>query len=349
MRVLLTHPYGWPHVRRGAERELHELAAHLVRSGVSAGILTGTPHGVTSRGLVDGVPVRYVRSPARPAWEAPGPAFAAIAALGALRRVDLVHCLHYADAYGASRSGRHPVVLKLTGTVLPERMTGVDGRLLRGALRRADEVWCNSAWAAGQMAGFGVAMRVVPAGVDAEVFRPGPPRAERPLVVCAAAAAAPRKRVTDLLAAWPAIRRELPGSRLVFAGQDAPERLPEGSTYVGALSDAALAQLYARAWVVAAPAVHEALGLVTLEALACGTPVAGVRSGATPDLLPPGTGELAEPMDPASLAQAVVRAAALSERAQTRAACLTASRPFTWDEVVPTVVGGYRRVLEARR
>ncbi|MDP9100556.1 MAG: glycosyltransferase family 4 protein [Actinomycetota bacterium] len=348
MRVLLTHPYGWPHVRRGAERELHELAAHLVRSGVSAGILTGTPHGVTSRGRVDGVPVRYVRSPSRPGWEAPGPVFAAVAALGTLGPADLVHCLHYTDAYGVSRLGRHPVVLKMTGTVRPEALRGMDGRLVHGALARADEVWCNSEWAAGQMAGFGVPMRVVPAGLDTTVFRPVGSRSERPLVVCAAAAGAPRKRVVDLLDAWPSVVRALPGARLVFAGQDPPASLPAGATYVGPLADQALAALYARAWVVVAPAVYEALGLVTLEALACGTPVAGVLSGATPSLVPAGTGALAAPMDPASLAVAVVEAAGLSQRHGTVQRCREAAAAFGWERVVPTVVEGYRRVLQQR-
>lgn len=343
MRVLLTSPYGWPHVRRGAERELHELASRLRRAGQDARVLTGTPQGLTRRGEVLGAPVRWVRVPRRASWPEPGPGFAAAAALASLR-ADVVHCLHYADAYGATRAGRRPVVLKLTGTVLPSLMTGLDDRLLRGALRRADEVWANSVWAVEQMEGFGVPMRVVPAGLDTAVFAPGPARSPHPLVVCAAASSEPRKRVADLLAAWPAVRRALPGAELVLAGHGSPA-LPEGARHVGLLDDAALADLYARAWVVVAPAVYEALGLVTLEALSCGTPVAGADSGATAALVSAGvTGALATPLDAGALAEAVVAAAGLAHDPATVAACRAAAAAYDWDVVVPQVVAGHARV-----
>lgn len=342
MRVLLTSPYGWPYVRRGAERELHELASRLRRSGQDARVLTGTPQRLTRSGSVLGAPVRWVRVPRRASWPEPGPGFAAAAAVAAVR-ADLVHCLHYADAYGATRT-RTPVVLKLTGTVLPERVRGLDERLFRGAIGRADEVWANSDWAVEQMADFGVPMRVVPAGLDTSVFRPGLSRSARPLVVCAAAASEPRKRVADLLAAWPAVRRGLPGAELVLAGPGSPP-LPEGARHVGLLDDAALAALYGRAWVVAAPAAYEALGLVTLEALSCGTPVAGVDSGATAALVTPGvTGALAAPFDPGSLAEAVVAAAGLAHDPVTRADCRAVAAAYDWDVVVPQVLAGYARV-----
>ena len=260
-----------------------------------------------------------------------------------LTRPDVVHCLHYADAYGAVRSGR-PVVLKLTGTVLAERLHGWDERLFRGAVARADEVWVNSAWAAEQMGGFDVPLRVVPAGLDTALWAPGPARSPHPLVVCAATSDEPRKRVQDLLDAWPAVRRALPGAELVLAGHGSPP-LPDGARHAGLLDDAALAHLYARAWVVAAPAVYEALGLVTLEALSCGTPVAGADSGATTALVQEGcTGALAVPLDAGSLAEAVVRAAQLTHAPGTVAACRATAAAYDWDAVVPSVVEGYRRV-----
>jgi glycosyltransferase involved in cell wall biosynthesis len=348
MRVLLTSPYGWPDVRRGAERELHELASRLRQAGDDARVLTGTAQGVTRSGAVLGAPVRWVRTPRLPSWPEPGPGFG-LAALVAARRADLVHCLHYADAWGATRSGR-PVVLKLTGTVLPERVQGWDERLLLGALRRADEVWVNSDYAVRSMAGFGVPMRVVPAGLDTSVFAPVAARSDRPLVVCAAASDEPRKRVEDLLAAWPDVRRLLPGAELVLVGQGplASAALPEGARHAGLLGDADLAALYSSAWAVAAPAVHEALGLVTLEALSCGTPVAGVASGATADLVDDGrTGALAEPLDPGSLAEAVVAAAGLAHDPGTAEACRAAAASYDWQVVVPQVREGHRRVLAA--
>lgn len=342
IRILLTHPYGWPHVRRGAERELHELSGRLVAAGHTATVLTGTPHALTQQAVVAGAPVRYIRTPTRRSWPAPGPGFSAVSWVGAtLKRPDVVHCLHYADAYGATR-GPAPVVLKLTGTVLPERMKGLDERLLRSALDRAAEVWVNSTWAQQQMTGFGVPMRVVPQGLDTSWFTPGT-RSPRPLFVCAAAADEPRKRVVDLLAAWPAVRAALPGAELLLTGS-VPD-LPEGARSIGPQDDTQLAELYARAWVVVAPAVYEALGLVTLEALASGTPVAGADSGATSELLAdPRTGVLAAPLDPGALAEAMLAAAELSRDPATADRCRAASLSYDWSHVVPQVLAGYERV-----
>ncbi|MCU1587106.1 MAG: glycosyltransferase family 1 protein, partial [Frankiales bacterium] len=196
-------------MHRGAERELHELAGQLTRRGQDVRVVTGTPHGLARSGVVEGAPVRYIRPPQRKAWPDPGPGFAAVALGASLRyRPDVVHCLHYADAAGAAR-GRAPVILKLTGTVLPERMTGLDARLLASALERSAEVWANSTWAVEQMRDFDVPMRVVPAGLDTSRFSPGV-RSGRPLVLCAATGNDPRKRIVDLLAAWPEVRQQLP-------------------------------------------------------------------------------------------------------------------------------------------
>jgi phosphatidylinositol alpha-mannosyltransferase len=288
--------------------------------------------------------VRYVRTPRRSSWPEPGPGFSAIA-LGAslLTRPEVVHCLHYADAAGAAR-GRAPVVLKLTGTVLPDRISGLDARLLASALERSAEIWVNSPWAAEQMAGFGVPLRVVPAGLHTSRFVPGL-RADQPLVVCAASGFEPRKRVQLLLEAWPAVRAALPGAQLVLAGPG-PVITAEGVRSVGLLEDVDLAALYARAWVVVAPALYEALGLVTLEALASGTPVAGPRSGATADLLAdPRTGALAAGLGAEDLAEAVIAAALLSQQPGTAQRCREVALRYDWAQVLPQVLEGYGRVL----
>lgn len=273
----------------------------------------------------------------------PGLGFAAAAGLRAARGgADVVHCLHYADAAGAGR-GRAPVVLKLTGVVRPESATGLDGRLLRSALHHAAEVWVNSRYVLEAMRGFDVPMRVVPAGLHTARFRPGP-RHERPTVLWASSPTERHKRVEDLLAAWPAVRRAVPDAQLLLAGARPPE-VPKGARWLGPLDDDALAAEYAAAWAVAMPSVHEALGLVTLEALSSGTPVAGVRSGATPELLAaPGTGALGAPLDPESFAQAVTAALELGSDPVTAERCRSAAARYDWSVIVPEVLAGYRRV-----
>ena len=256
---------------------------------------------------------------------------------------DVVHCLHYADAAGAA-SGRAPVVLKLTGTVLPDRMTGLDARLLAvcpGAVGRGvgrtvpgPSSRCGaSTYRCGSSRPVSTPSRFLPGA-----------RSERPLVVCAATGDEPRKRLRRPACRLAGGAAALPDAELVARRPPALD-LPEGARSVGPQPRERLAELYASAWTVVAPAVYEALGLVTLEALASGTPVAGADSGATSELLAdPRVGTLAEPTNPESLAEAIVRAAHLSQDPATAGHCRARSLPFDWSHVVPTVLEGYERV-----
>lgn len=337
----------------------------LAARGHRVDLLTGQPGGVASRAEVDGIRVRYVRTPL------PGPlarrgvtregAFGAVAAAGAAAsQADVVVSYLYADAYGASLvRRRRPLVLKLTGAVplrwLEERGQRLEHALLRRALDAADEVWVNSRYVVEAMADWDRPMSVVPAGIDTSLFTRVRSRDDEPLVVSAAAPEEPRKRVEDLLDAWAGIRDGLPGARLLLAGavtDTARERLlarvPQAHRssvrFAGRLDDAALVDAYSRAWVTVAPAVHEALGLVTVESLACGTPVAGADSGATTELLSqPGTGVLFRPVDPASLAEAVVSAATLAQEPGCEDRCRRSALRYAW----PDIIDGMERRLGA--
>jgi glycosyltransferase involved in cell wall biosynthesis len=344
---------------------VHGVGTGLVARGHAVELLTGQPGGLTSRSAVDGLPVRYVRTPlpavlARRGWTRET-AFGAVAAVGsAMSGADAVVSYLYADAVGASlarhlpgRRGRRPLVLKLTGAVplswMQEHGRRHERALLRRALAAADEVWVNSQYVVEAMAGWGREMHVVPAGIDAGTFRPSADRDPQPLVLCTAAPEEPRKRLVDLLDAWRPVRDALPGARLVLAGAASAatqaallERLApqdrDSVRFVGLLQDGELVQAYSRAWVTVAPSVHEALGLVTLESLACGTPVAGADSGATPELLAAaGTGRLFQSGDPASLAEAVVGCATLAQQPGTREVCRRSTFKYEWTSIVDEV------------
>lgn len=361
MHVLLSHPFFWPYVARGAEREVHDVGAALAARGHRVDLVTGQPHGAARRAVVDGVRVRYVRTPlpsalSRRGWRTEGVFGAVVACASLLSTADAVLCFHYADAVGASmprRVGlrRRPLVLKLTGTVPRHRVLDnrVEHGLLRRALDAADEVWVNSRYAAEAMEEWGREMHVLPAGLDHAVFRPTADRAPRPTVLCAAAPDDPRKRLVDLVDAWPSVLAQIPEARLQLAGPASEatqalllERLPAAARpsveVLGVLRGEELVAAYSSAWVLAMPAVHEALGLVTLEALACGTPVAGARSGATPELLAdPATGVLFEPLDPAACAEALIAALELAQRPDVRERCRAATVPFATDRIAARV------------
>jgi glycosyltransferase involved in cell wall biosynthesis len=328
-------------------------------------LLTSQPRGITAHANIDGIEVRYVRVPHRPAAR-PGygldetamfglPALAASLA----SRADVIHCWHYADAAGVIGRGR-PTVLKLTGSVTPDWMqrSPFHDRLLRRALRRTDEVWCNSEWSRDQMSGFGRQMGIVPAGVDRTVFQPVADRAAAPTVLSTSAPDEPRKRLVDLLAAWPAIRAEVPDAQLRLAG-NAPQPLRDSLLaevaesdrdsvrFLGQLGTAELAREYSAAWLSVMPAVLEALGLSTLESLACGTPVLGADSGQTPALVSaPGTGAIFRPTDPADLAR-VVSGQLRDGPPPDRDACRRATDRYDWEHITDEVEAAYTRLVNA--
>jgi glycosyltransferase involved in cell wall biosynthesis len=362
--LILTHPHFWPHVRRGAEREVHDLGARLAADGHRTRLLTGTPTGVTQRKTWDGVRVRYLRRP--PLRNVTDEATFAVVALPALiaMRGDLIASFHYSDGWAAVRSRRvrrRPVVLKLTGTVEESRMAGVrlDRKLFREAVAEADEVWCNSVYAREAMSWTGREMSIVPAGVDLARFRPTTPRSDTPVVLCTSAADEPRKRLIDVMDAWPTVVDALPEARLQIAGVvSAPVRedlvgrlslaLQSSVDFLGPLDDDALVDAYSSATVTVAPAVAEALGLTTIESLACGTPVAGARSGATTEIVTDAVGTLFEPMDAESCAAAIVDAVALAKRDGVRDACRAVGAKWDWTAITSDIEHRFQTLLEAR-
>ena len=115
-----------------------------------------------------------------------------------------------------------------------------------------------------------------------------------------------------------------PGSRVVVGDGPAREALsrayPEAH-FVGAQSGETLASFYAGADVFVFPSRTDTFGLVMIEALACGTPVAAYPVSGPLDVLTPGAGAMHVDLD-----QAIAGALRLN-----RADCLAAGRSFTWD------------------
>jgi len=103
-------------------------------------------------------------------------------------------------------------------------------------------------------------------------------------------------------------------------------------------------QLLTHALVFVCPSVYEPLGIVNLEAMACGTAVVGSRVGGIPEVVDAGvTGLLVPPDDPASLADALnalihdpVRAAAMGLAGRERAVT-----EFSWTTVAAQTVTLY--------
>lgn len=150
----------------------------------------------------------------------------------------------------------------------------------------------------------------IPGGVDVEHFQPAADRRSvrarlglsltRPLLFTVRNLEA-RMGLDTLIEAMADVARRVPEVQLLIGGsgsrraaleaQVAALGLDKHVTFLGFVPEADLPRYYQAADVFVLPTRElEGFGLVTAEALACGTPVLGTRVGATPELL--------EPLDP---------------------------------------------------
>jgi starch synthase len=130
-----------------------------------------------------------------------------------------------------------------------------------------------------------------------------------------------------------AASRLVPEAQLVLvAGQaDTPEQQAEVTQLVDGLRASRsgvvwipemlpkqeVIQLLTHATVFACPSIYEPLGIVNLEAMACGTAVVGSRTGGIPEVVADGeTGLLVPPGDPEALAAALNTVLRDPDRAQ---------------------------------
>jgi starch synthase len=109
-------------------------------------------------------------------------------------------------------------------------------------------------------------------------------------------------------------------------------------------------QLLTHATVFACPSLYEPLGIVNLEAMACGTAVVGSRVGGIPEVVADGsTGLLVPPGDPEALADALntlVRDTALAD-AMGRAARERCVAEFGWRAVAEQTAALYSELISA--
>jgi glycosyltransferase involved in cell wall biosynthesis len=162
--------------------------------------------------------------------------------------------------------------------------------------------------------------QVIPPPVDVDFFTPGGERGGHLLIV---AALVPYKMVETGVA----VAREM-GLPLRIIGEGPMRRslargAPANVEFLGRVSRERLRDEYRAAGLLLVPNVED-FGMVTVEALACGTPVVGLEASGTADVVVTGEhGELAAEGSPKALAAACARvlgrtfpAAALRRRAE---------------------------------
>jgi glycosyltransferase involved in cell wall biosynthesis len=179
-------------------------------------------------------------------------------------------------------------------------------------------------------------------GVDLSRFRPGLPAPDayrglaRPILLNVGRVAV-EKNIEAFLSA------DLPGTRVVVgdgpALADLRARFPTAH-FLGALQGEALARAYAGADLFVFPSRTDTFGLVLVEAMAAGLPVAAYPVAGPLDVVgASGAGALDE-----DLAQAVTRALRIP-----RAAAIDHARGFSWEAAVSQFEAAVADCLEATR
>jgi glycosyltransferase involved in cell wall biosynthesis len=342
--LALTHAYTWPEVRRGAERYVSEVSRALAARGHDVTVLTSSWKDVGRR-RDDGVTT--IRLPRRDEnLFAHEHRFERALLLPLLRgRFDAVHSLGPTDARASVRAAylrrRRRIVYTTLG--LPERRfwdERPDGQAHADVVRSVDVYGCMSQYALDALtAEYGRTGTLTPGGVDTTEFRPAPRREDRPTVLFSGALDEPRKGAVPLLRAAASLLGEYPNLQVWLSGPGDPAPLVAGAPAavrdhidVLPLGDPkGQAERYGRAWVTALPSRDDSFGMVVVEALACGTPVAVGNHAALPELVQPGvTGALCDQADDATVAAALREALALATVPETVEACRSSVMRFDW-------------------
>lgn len=200
-------------------------------------------------------------------------------------------------------------------------------------------------------------MRMIPAGVNMDLFRDRPreeARREAGLTpsgrhLVFVGRFEPEKNPIRIADEFARLRRGHPDAKLLMVGNG---RLGGTLRAMAAASDGGisvlpplpqerLAAVLAACEALVVASRHEGLPTIALEALACGTPVVGTRVGILPDIIRHGTnGFLAD--DPADLFALMEKA--LYGTSWVGKACRDSVRDFGWDRIAPRILEVYREV-----
>lgn len=144
-----------------------------------------------------------------------------------------------------------------------------------------------------------------------------------------------------------------PGIALTLAG-DGPHRgmleqtLPTSTSFVGMIDGDELRHLYAQSDVFVFPSLTDTLGLVLLEALACGLPVVAATSPAAQEVLKDcRAARLYDPADPHGPARAVLDLLGSGTRAELAAAARAQVAGISWASATDALEDAYAAVVAA--
>jgi glycosyltransferase involved in cell wall biosynthesis len=276
--------------------------------------------------------------------------------LQGLCRIPCVTSLHGSDVYGL----RAPVLRRLNARViLGSRACTANSK---ATAERARNISGRKD------------IEIIPMGVDIELFSRArfqetlhDPPEKKDEIILYAGRLIDCKGVDYLIKALPNVLEKQPEAKLLIVGSGPAKNdllrlserlnLQEKVLFLGAVSQEELAGYYSMADVFVLPSVvtdageTEGLGVVLLEAMACGLPVIGSVVGGIPDIIEDGeTGLLAQQKNPGDLAEKINRVLANKSLRQ----CLSKSghdfvwERFSWSSIAKRYLEVFRTVSEKK-
>jgi glycosyltransferase involved in cell wall biosynthesis len=213
-------------------------------------------------------------------------------------------------------------------------------------------------------------LKLIHEAVDHDLFKPGDVAAARAHIVSYGVTEPfvlfvsslwPYKNCDGLLRAWALARGELSGRQLAIVGPGRDEKyvarlhslaaelgITGDLVFVGGVPLEETVRFYQAADVFVYPSLNETFGLPILEAMACGCPVVTSDTSAMPETAG-GAAILADPKDPAAIAQAITDAAKLGRAGGLAEAGLRRASQFTWAATGAATLDVYREAAERRR
>lgn len=278
---------------------------------------------------------------------------------------DVYHAISPIGGASALLLGKRPVVVTIHD-VIPFNVSGEDDsplkyriwrQCIRLCLKRAAAIivpyHITKDFLLQELGTDAAKVHVVNYGVDHEAYfhRPELNRVTRRVLYVGEVSRS--KGVEVLIRAFAQVRKRVPDAELLIGGKRSKDTpfleelakslgLPE-LQFLGFIPEKELADHYAKTTVMVFPS-HCGFGLSTLEAMACGTPVVGVRALDAPEFFAD-AGILAAPDDPADLADCLARPleSATLQGELTRKS-LARAELFSWARTARETADVYRKV-----
>lgn len=381
MKIAITHPTTFSRVRRGTERLAEETAKFMADRGHDVTFIACKP-GKAERIQEHGVLFDYHRR-----WWHPGLArigvlehhsFLASTYCRLLReRYDIVHSYSFTDAFAAIQARRITGVPNvLTVNAIPPkvpyyRSISTGGAVFKRAVQQSNEVIVFSRYVNQySQERWGRTGVEIAAPVDLSRFPLSCERdLTRPIILCTAALDDDRKGGRVIMRAFNRVKAVRPEAILQVCSAISAAKERElmqlvsphwhhDVHFLGQGRPEDLAATYGRAAVTVLASLWEAFGMVVVESMATGTPVAATRDGALPEivsndevgfLFDPGALDNAGPSNDEGLAEAILRSMELSRRPETAEKCRAHARQFSWSVCGPKLEALYERVLAEKK